>query len=90
MKITLLYLAMISVVSIIVTIHDKNAAKNKQLRVSEKTLLTICALGGSFAMLVTMLMINHKTKKRKFTVGIPIIIALQFVFTLYIYAFLRR
>ena len=29
-------------------------------------------------MLITMLLINHKTRKAKFMIGIPVIIVLQF------------
>jgi len=45
--------------------------------VKESTLLVIAALGGSVAMLITMRVIRHKTQHAKFTVGIPVIIALQ-------------
>jgi uncharacterized membrane protein YsdA (DUF1294 family) len=72
-----LYLAAISLVAIILTAHDKRAARRHQWRVRERTLLLVSALGGSAAMLVTMLLIRHKTKHAKFMVGIPIIIVLQ-------------
>ena len=47
------------------------------MRTPEKTLLILSALGGSVAMLITMLLIRHKTKHVKFMLGIPIIIILQ-------------
>ena len=59
---------------------DKNGNSNKKgpkLRVPEAGLLLLSALGGSVAMLLTMLLIRHKTKKAKFMVGIPFIIVLQ-------------
>ena len=72
------YLAAISLISIIVCIYDKYASKHrKRHRTPEKTLLLLSALGGSVAMLVTMLIIRHKTKHAKFMVGIPVIIVLQ-------------
>ena len=46
-------------------------------RVRESTLLIVSALGGSIAMLLTMLLIRHKTRKPKFMLGIPLIIILQ-------------
>ncbi len=49
----------------------------QEWRVPEKTLLIISALGGSVAMLLTMLKIRHKTKHMKFMIGIPVIIAMQ-------------
>lgn len=59
---------------------DKNGNSNKngpKLRIPEASLLLISAIGGSVAMLLTMLAIRHKTKKAKFMVGIPLIIVVQ-------------
>lgn len=67
-----------SVMAIIITAYDKIAAKKwQQYRISEATLLAISALGGSVAMLLTMLIIRHKTLHKKFMIGIPLIMALQ-------------
>ena len=79
LKIAIAYLAVISFISIIVCIYDKIISKkNKvQLRISERALLILSALGGSVAMLVTMLIIRHKTKHVKFMLGIPLIIVAQ-------------
>lgn len=73
-----------SLVSIFVTIHDKRMAKRGGWRVPEATLLILSALGGSVAMLITMLLIRHKTKHIKFMLGIPIIIIFQAVFLLWL------
>ena len=78
--IILAYRAAISLISIIVCIYDKIAAKHLQKhRTRERTLLLLSALGGSVAMLITMLIIRHKTKHMKFMVGIPLIIVAQAV-----------
>ena len=71
------YFAVISLIAIIMTMHDKRAAQKGKRRVAEKTLILISVLGGSAAMLLTMLYIRHKTKHAAFMVGIPVIIALQ-------------
>ena len=77
-KILLIYLAIITIVSIVVCIYDKIAAKhNPKHRTRESTLLLLSALGGSVAMYLTMQLIRHKTKHLKFMVGIPVIIILQ-------------
>ena len=77
-KIALAYLALISLVSVIVCIYDKIAAKhNPRHRTRERTLLLLSALGGSVAMLLTMLLIRHKTRHVKFMLGIPLIIVIQ-------------
>ncbi len=85
----LYYLAIISVISIIVCIYDKFAAKhNPKHRTREATLLLLSALGGSVAMLVTMLIIRHKTKHIKFMLGIPLIIIAQAALAAAIYFFI--
>ncbi len=73
------YAALINLLAIIVTASDKYTAAHLRhgRRVPEKTLLIIALLGGSISMLITMLIIRHKTKKPKFMLGIPIIILLQ-------------
>ncbi len=79
-KFLLPYLAVISVISIIVCCYDKFAAKHaKKHRTREASLLLLSALGGSVAMLLTMFIIRHKTKHTKFMVGIPAIIIIQAV-----------
>ena len=77
-KIFLAYVAIISLVSIVVCIYDKFAAKhNPKHRTREATLLLLSALGGSVAMFITMQIIRHKTKHVKFMLGIPLIIIAQ-------------
>lgn len=79
LKICIAYLAIISLVSIIICIYDKKISKKNrvELRIPEKTLLLLSALGGSVAMFITMLLIRHKTKHVKFMLGIPVIMAIQ-------------
>jgi uncharacterized membrane protein YsdA (DUF1294 family) len=71
------YFSAIGLLAVILTIHDKRAARKHQWRVRERTLLLVAALGGSVVMLATMLLIRHKTRHAKFMVGIPAIIVLQ-------------
>ena len=78
-KILLAYIAVMSLISIVICIYDKKISKkNKvELRIPEKTLLILSALGGSVAMFITMLIFRHKTKHVKFMLGIPVIMILQ-------------
>ena len=65
-------------VAIIVTIYDKIAAKKRpKHRIRENTLLLLAILGGAAAELVTMLLIRHKTRHKKFMIGLPVIIVAQ-------------
>ena len=76
-EIAVYYLAAVNLLSLILTVADKRRARRRAWRVPEATLLLFAALGGSPAMLVTMLVIRHKTRKPKFMVGIPCILVLQ-------------
>ncbi len=71
------YLAAVSLLSVIAAVADKIKARRGERRVPENTLMLLAALGGSAAMLVTMLLIRHKTRHIQFMLGIPIIMILQ-------------
>ncbi len=73
----LIYLSIISVFAFIITVFDKVRAMRGGWRVKEATLVFVSALGGSVVMLLTMLLIRHKIRKKKFMVGIPLIIVAQ-------------
>ena len=73
----MVYLAVISLLAVILTLHDKNAARRNAWRIKERTLLAVSILGGSAAMFLTMLAVRHKTRRAKFMVGIPLIILIQ-------------
>jgi len=77
MFIVVYYIIAVSLISAIVTMLDKRAAKKQRWRTKESTLLILSVLGGSVAMFVTMRLIRHKTKRKKFMIGIPIIIFSQ-------------
>ena len=72
------YLLIVSLVAIIITVYDKRAAtKHPEHRTREATLFAFSALGGSVAMLITMLFVRHKTRHKRFMIGIPLIIVAQ-------------
>ena len=83
-----IWFILISAVSIIMTVYDKWAAKRKKRRVPERTLLSLGIVGGAAAMYLTMKMIRHKTKKKKFMVGLPLQILLHvlIIFCFYFFA----
>ncbi len=79
-----------SVISTIVCIYDKLAAKHwPKHRTPEATLLLLSALGGSVAMYVTMQIIRHKTLHKKFMIGIPVILVLQITLVVLYYYFVK-
>ena len=89
LSIFVVYIAVISAFSVIMCVYDKVISKRNrvELRVSEKALLILSALGGSVAMLLTMLLIRHKTKHVKFMLGIPLIIVAQAVIVFLLFYF---
>ena len=77
-KSILIYFAVVSLITAIVTIYDKKAAKKyPKNRVPEKVLFILAFLGGSVAELFVMLKIRHKTQHKSFMIGLPAIIILQ-------------
>ena len=73
--ILLLYLVIMNIAALAITALDKSRANagHTRNRISERTLLTIAILGGAPFMYLTMLVIRHKTKKKKFMLSLPII-----------------
>ncbi len=63
---------------------DKFKAQRGYWRIPEGTLIMITALGGGIGTLVGMYTFRHKTKKLKFTVGIPTILILEIVIIVFI------
>ena len=80
------YLAVISLLAVVLTVHDKNAARKGTRRVKERTLLAVSAVGGSAAMFLTMLAARHKTRRAKFMVGIPLIISAQIAVFVFVFS----
>ncbi len=77
LKYLAIYLLFINVVSVILCIADKLKAKLGGWRVPEKTLFIASAIGGSIGMYITMNLIRHKTKHKRFMIGLPVIIIVQ-------------
>ena len=63
---------------------DKYKAKKNQWRISEATLLTMAAIGGSIGAWAGMRLWHHKTMHKKFKYGIPVIIILQVALAVYL------
>ena len=61
---------------------DKWKARHDSWRIPEKTLFLSAILGGSVGALAEMFLFRHKTKHLSFTVGMPLILAVQIVLVL--------
>ena len=63
---------------------DKYKAKKGIWRISEATLLTMAAIGGSIGDWICMRLWHHKTMYKKSKYGIPFIITLQIALVVYL------
>lgn len=79
MKYLLVYLLLINAAGFLLMLIDKFKAKKNLWRIPEATLMTVAAIGGSVGSLMGMYLVRHKTKHSKFTIGIPVILAVQVV-----------
>lgn len=68
------YLIFINVAAFVLYGIDKHRAKRGAWRIPEKTLLGAAALGGGVGALLGMRAFRHKTRKLKFTLGVPAIL----------------
>ena len=84
MNIILGHLLAVNIATFLLYGIDKYKAKKGKWRISETTLLTKAAIGGSIGAWAGMRLWHHKTMHKKFKYGIPIIIILQVVLAVYL------
>ena len=77
MKLLLLYLLIINAAGFLLMLVDKFKARRNLWRIPERTLMGVARLGGSGGCLLGMYAVRHKTQHPKFTIGIPVILAVQ-------------
>ena len=80
-----IYLILINAAGVLFMLTDKCKAQKGLWRIPEKLLLLLSVLGGSLGVLMGMQMFHHKTKKVKFTIGIPLILAVQIIAIILLY-----
>lgn len=71
------YLLLVNAFGLWIMCNDKQRAKKNLWRIPERTLLTVAILGGSVGVYAGMRIFHHKTRKPKFSIGVPAIILLQ-------------
>lgn len=76
-EILVLYLLIINALAFLLMLLDKYKARKNLWRIPEATLMGAAALGGSIGALLGMYTVRHKTRRKKFTLGIPAILAAQ-------------
>ncbi len=83
-KYVILYLLGINLIGFLAMGIDKLKAKKGWWRIPEGTLMTLCLLGGGIGTIVGMYTFRHKTKKMKFTIGMPTILIVEILAVIYI------
>lgn len=79
MKPLLVYLFLINALGFALMLADKHKARKNLWRIPEATLMGVAVIGGSLGSLMGMYLIRHKTRHLKFSLGIPVILALQLI-----------
>ena len=72
-----IFLLAVNALGFFIMLYDKYLAKNNLWRIPEKTLMGIAVIGGSIGCLLGMYTVRHKTRHRKFTIGLPVILVAQ-------------
>lgn len=72
-----LYLLVINLMAFCAYGLDKRKAIKDKWRIPERTLILLAVFGGSVGALLGMRIFHHKTRKKKFCIGIPLILILQ-------------
>lgn len=77
MKPLAFYLLLINAAGFLLMLTDKYKARKNLWRIPEAALITVAILGGSIGSLLGMYMVRHKTRHLKFSLGLPIVLAVQ-------------
>lgn len=84
-KYVLIYVVAINIIGFLAMGIDKLKAKKDWWRIPEGTLMMICLLGGGIGTIAGIYTFRHKTKKLKFTVGMPTILIAEIVLIIYLF-----
>lgn len=71
------YILIVNLIAFFLMGIDKAKARRGAWRIPERTLFLSAILGGSVGAIAGMQLFRHKTKHRKFVVGMPLILAVQ-------------
>ncbi len=82
--ILVIYLIIVNILAFALYGIDKKKAEKNKFRISEATLITVAVLGGSPGAFLGMKAFHHKTKKKKFTVTVPLFAVLLVICSVYL------
>ena len=79
-----IYLLIINILGFLAMGFDKWKAKKGRWRIPEDSLFMFTILGGGIGTIAGIYAFRHKTKKLKFTVGMPAILILEILLFIYL------
>ena len=72
-----IYLMLINVITLVCFGIDKRKAITHSRRISEHRLLSLAAMGGSLGAIFGMKIFHHKTRKKAFSLSIPLLLIIH-------------
>lgn len=84
------YLLLINAAGMIIMLVDKRKAIKNRWRIPERTMIAVALFGGSLGIYAGMQLFRHKTKHAKFYIGVPVILAIQVVVSLYLFLWMQK
>lgn len=84
LKNIIIYLLIINVLGFFAMGFDKWKAKRGRWRIPEDSLFMFTILGGGIGTIAGIYIFRHKTKKLKFTIGMPLILILEILLFIYL------
>ena len=83
LQIVIIYLVIINLSGFFIMGIDKHKAKMGNRRIPENTLFMFAILGGGIGTILGMYVFHHKTKKKLFTIGMPLILIFEILIFIY-------
>lgn len=84
-KYIVIYFIVINLIGFLAMGIDKYKAKRNYWRIPEGTLMMLAVLGGGIGTISGIYVFRHKTKKMKFTVGMPTILISEIIIIIYLF-----
>ena len=86
MKLLYLYLLIVNAATFLLMLVDKQNTRKNRWRIRERTLLLWAGLGGSLGAVMGMQLFRHKTKHIRFSIGLPVMLAVHIILLILIFA----
>ncbi|MDD3304225.1 MAG: DUF1294 domain-containing protein [Clostridia bacterium] len=82
------YVLLINLIAFLTMLYDKKQAEKHDYRISEKALFILALLLGGIGIYAGIYVFRHKTRHKKFTIGIPIVILINIISLYYIVSYM--